>query len=833
MGETSHQMLLVVSAALILLTIYILFVSQIKDEGAKIRIYGPAEERFDIAISGGVPIGCFIPPENNLGQDAYNRLGKSDLKEHCLNYEKGSFLEAKYMEWAQHILPSLNKGIQLDGYCTDCSRENCLCLTDELKGSGEIMDRRSIDFGYAQEVGFGSGFSKRNFVWSGSPPSVFAAPKGSHATLSAYAGLKLSGDKFIEKITAALYNGTVSLEENRISGVMGAYRSCYYGSDNPASPHNNPKSPWVSCYSSKKNSAECACSQTDRYADEDPLVICQNYAVSSGKSSGFIEGCECADLIMGLKNCLIEGGQNCYNSFCASDTLCGISECEKNFNSYEGFENPCRIISGEKKSGCEKYMEFYNAVFRIDSQEYTIIKLGDFIVKEKSSGEPYRGPAFISANISVKQQMLGKSCYSPKLFPSYFDCCEELCREGSDLNCREAGVACSKSPPPIALGGSDSPCLSPQSGLYECSLDASMMGEDSYLICKNFCISHDAYYGDEEKALKCQEGCDWAARMEDKKGSIDIKEIEAVFIADTSGSMGDEWRILCDEISKIEGTLINDRYTLSSTVYALGEGSKDIDVTPRCKDSILNCSDINRDLGISLDCNEKSCYMESWGWAAAWAIKKHPWSEESIKVIFVISDEGPSCGGTQDISGKTNTAWGWDVDYFNYIEDEKSINRALKEAGEEYIIYGLWGMHDGPGSQKTELPDKLKDQFRNISEPTGGTAQHFSSGADINSALMKLASRSAEFNLGYDKYTDLSKKENKVSPDEPYYWTTAYDSVYSNLIYIVDWSLSGNTEWQYPAGGSDWMRINLNEDPSNPGAIRTKEVRVNFLEDIT
>ena len=67
------------------------------------------------------------------------------------------------------------------------------------------------------------------------------------------------------------------------------------------------------------------------------------------------------------------------------------------------------------------------------------------------------------------------------------------------------------------------------------------------------------------------------------------------------------------------------------------------------------------------------------------------------------------------------------------------------------------------------------------------------------------------YEKGYNKLEDLNN--NKVSVTEPYIYKNLYQSIYSNLIYILDWN-DPSSSWTYPHGGTDWSKIhtpNLNK----------------------
>jgi len=901
MDEGTSEMLKKVTFVLVVLVIIIYLFIDVSGNVKETNIVSGTKERLDIIVSDQVPIGCFVPPD---GGSAYSEIKADDaLKKICLGYTDPiawGVIEDGLIP--KDMLAQSINGIKLDGYCSDTERDTCLGLNEKVtdfektaegKFSEEnIADRRNIDFGIADDLTLGSGIGSSQYSIQGSVPSVFVVQPGQAAKLSVYAGARTTGNKTIEKISFGVYKGTAGINENELTEPVGEHKSCYCDAV------------FEDCFKTWESTEKCGCSENILYLEEPSLELCLNYAeLKKGSAKDFADGCNVGEYI----NCI----------------LSGKSSCEKDFPDFGGVKNidvdePCKTVKDGWKEGCNRYFLFEKSVFSIQPPNYTIVKLGDFEVKESAisackgsvdqslsdkdredfisgcekgnsdksctglSGKSlegcnkfydysngkleistYRGLAYVSAKVSVAEPSPGVSCYSQEIFNDYDNCCLESCKSKSgdqpgDKSRIDCAKGCTITDPSLAKCRSES-TTAPESSAanavaqavtgtetqtkcaekYCCSTTKTLegtTGSEKYLLCKNFCSSHDAYYGDEnaESQKNCTEGCDWAARMENKFDFSKISSIDLVFIADTSQSMVGEWSNLCDEISKIAENSKTGDYKITSTIYSLRQGKKAIgvDIDPSCNDVPLDCTKINSEAAYSLDCDDPvkgpDCYRESWGPAAEWAVKKHPWQEGSLKIIFVISDEGPYCGGDENVASNH----GCNDGCFNTQEDIDSISRAVEAAKKnDVIIYGLWGDFNML-KYKDDQP-AAEELFWGISKPTGGKAMLFSSGADISGVLDNIIGRGEAFNKGYEKYASFSIKDNLVPQDKGYYFRQAYEEVYSNLIYIVDWNkASGSFEWRYPAEGNDWYSINLNNNPDSPEKIRSKPLNVIFNENL-
>ncbi|MCK4429163.1 MAG: hypothetical protein KAU95_02215 [Candidatus Aenigmarchaeota archaeon] len=817
MKRATWAILLGLSFLLVVLVIGTSMWLKIKDTSENIPLQMDIRERTDIIVSDQLPMGCFIPPVTSEAK--FNSIfNNNDLKETCLKYDK-----MDYIGW-DDISDRLKHGIKLNGHCYNCNM--CLCLERKIPGWEDIItESRSINLGceYKPETKeklkskCGNGICESDEDLQNCVedclvelPSIFVVKKGEAPKLALYSGIFMRERKSVEKVTAALYNNTFS-EENRISEIVGEHRSCYYGDGNEEIEEENgeenieenaPKSGkengakkgnWV-CYSNCRGSksqeecrVECNCYVDQRYYSEDSTTICDNYCAMDfeGNESDCKIGCGQGEKRKCYRECII----NTPNiKYCESEVKCDCDYCNETFDEYAIANNilcreDSRITNDDIKTGCEKFIEIENSYFQVNPMEYNIFKVGDV---ELDSA--YRGLAFAVATITTREKHPGDSCYNPNKYNCYAQCCDELCDNAE-----------------ICCGNLDKKCKSEGIGKNKCgkrcncSIDHRInSSEDNpFVLCETFCASRDGYYGDDEKANRCRLGCDWAYQSYYKPEFISFqKNVDLVFVVDTSGSMcqsdSDEWGSLCKIIGDLSTSIEEEDYKVNVTIYALGENGEvggcktncaSTCMEPNCRYKILDCSDMNSDLELSLKCTAGACYTESWGPGAEWAVKNHPWGEEILsKILFVVGDEGPYCGVPIENNDKT------------------SVERAAQAAIENNVtIFGLWGIGIG---------GDIIDLFKKISESTKGSATKFDTADpdEVTKLITDAIIKDIEFETGYDKFQELI--ENTIPLESPYIWKEVYDEVFSNLIYIVDWDATGTSEWGFPLENNDWTKVN-------------------------
>ncbi len=789
MNRSSFLILVSLVCVSITLVVGISFWSVIMKQSTDMLLFDDVRERTDIILSDRIPIGCFIPPDSEAESVYNNVLGDEDLRNAFLEIGTNIYIDPGF--WNTLIKDNLKNGIKLDGYCIDCDRKGCLCMKDDFPGweeEGMLSMRRSLDFGtvYEPVSAIGKDLEQQNFTGIKGQPSVFVVMSGEEPKLSVYGGMKLRGDRTVEKVTAALYKGTVgddpNNDPNRISEFAGTDKSCYFGEN------------W-DCYSDCRSSnseiecrIKCDCYTNEKYYNETTLTICENYCNVdfNGDEANCVDGCRIGDERECYRKCYERTGDA---DICSQECLC--DDCVS-IEEYNLINNFCEGLLGDVKIGCENFTYFEKSVFQINSSEYNNFKIGDL----KWTGGDYRGPAWVVSKITTREQHPGDNCYNPNHFNCYYNCWESVCEGESTLEICWKGVCISKLEVKNLCETKDDPLTRlPWTEKWtlgyvvrkncekscECVTEEMRETENTFVNCRNFCISRDGYYKDTEKANKCINGCEWASRIYDKPEYVEFgKNVDLVFVIDTSGSMcqqgSNEWAKLCGVIDDIVADVEKEDYKVEITIYGLGKET--CSGTNYCADDFIPVDD------------------ESWGNGAVWAIENHPWRANALsRILFVIGDEGPSDG-----------------DPWTEEADRESVNSAVDAANDhEITIFGLWGK-----SGTSDIESGLKQLFRDISEPTKGTAAFFDTG-DTLSLITLIAGaikKDEEFELGYDTYINLLK--NTLPADIPYVWREIYEEVFSNLVYIVDWrgDTSSWNKWSYPCGG-DWNKICTSDETYN------------------
>ncbi len=166
------------------------------------------------------------------------------------------------------------------------------------------------------------------------------------------------------------------------------------------------------------------------------------------------------------------------------------------------------------------------------------------------------------------------------------------------------------------------------------------------------------------------------------------KPVDAVFLVDTSGSMYNEWRDLCNIIGDIVEGLENEGIDFHYTIYGLGNAR---------------------------DCAHQSwpVHPESWGVATAQAAEAAIWREGVVKIIIPVSDECPYGGGE---TGDAN--------------DEASIQEAIQKCREnDVVVYPMNG--DESSQDVIRYMDKLASE-------TGGKRFYWKSAEDVKNQLINV-----------------------------------------------------------------------------------------------
>ena len=145
--------------------------------------------------------------------------------------------------------------------------------------------------------------------------------------------------------------------------------------------------------------------------------------------------------------------------------------------------------------------------------------------------------------------------------------------------------------------------------------------------------------------------------------------LDIVFLVDTSGSMDEEWNILCGKINSIVTDLTNKGINVEKTIYRLS-GTHPADT---CSDNVISHADLDAaaGAGVDLEDNAEEAWMAGIIWASDPANASgttHTWRNPTTKVIIPLSDE-------TDINHKAALA-------------PQAITAAKNN---NVIVYGLWG----------------------------------------------------------------------------------------------------------------------------------------------
>lgn len=447
---------------------------EMKEIAERANILEYPGERIDIIVSDRIPLGCFLKP--TATESDFN-----NLDDKCKDLGNGEFVK-----W-EDIKDILKYGIKVDGYCENCESKACLCL-DEI--ARYVPERRNLNFGYYQTYSL----KREEFSKISGQPSFFVVKENEAPKLSLYAGVKLTGKKYLVDASGALYRGNTRISNFVSIGNL----SCYHGK---ASDLNTNYGCYRNCRITKEKEEcekECHCYTNLRKYSEKPMELCENYcSVDSENSEVCKEGCRIGKDQYMFKICYEKTGEELS---CAKG-----KDCNGDGIYNDGASNDCPLdslcsnIDDEKAKYCEKFIEIQNSVFEIGPGNYTIFKIGD--IEFLPNYEKYRGLAYAKVNLSFKRLHPGVSCYNPNKIEEYFSCCDELC-DYTEEKCN--GDTC------YNKGLSDG--ISKCEIRANCSTTSRLSSEDPFVLCKYFCSSRDGFYGKKEDIKKCELGCWFAAR---------------------------------------------------------------------------------------------------------------------------------------------------------------------------------------------------------------------------------------------------------------------------------------------------------------------------------
>ena len=208
------------------------------------------------------------------------------------------------------------------------------------------------------------------------------------------------------------------------------------------------------------------------------------------------------------------------------------------------------------------------------------------------------------------------------------------------------------------------------------------------------------------------------------KGTFTQKssKVDLVFVVDSSVSMIDELRAVCDNIDVVKAALQSNGIDFEYKVYLLGAGSVyHITTNPDPQYRIENMCGVDLPqviglndqlMGITYDGAYES---EMWGAGVKWVAKYHPWREGAQRIVVPMSDEC-AWGGYNDGYG---TAPNWPHTPNN---DNRIITQAIQYCKTYNVTaYAFYGDFDDDWDyQWMRDGTEVKNEMRNLTYATGG-----------------------------------------------------------------------------------------------------------------
>ena len=189
-----------------------------------------------------------------------------------------------------------------------------------------------------------------------------------------------------------------------------------------------------------------------------------------------------------------------------------------------------------------------------------------------------------------------------------------------------------------------------------------------------------------------------------------IPKADLAFVIDTSCSMLDEWKTVCEVVDDIRDLLLASRIDTKVTIYGLGTQMK---------------------CGVKLSTviwrgKTKGAHVEDWGPGSTWASFTHKWRADAIRIIIPISDEGAYAGN------------GWTKEDTEAVDE---MIKAAKKAGA--IYYPFWGKE----IRETQI---VAVQMKRAAKDTGGEAFPFKNATQVVQAIVRGVRRSiSDYKITY------------------------------------------------------------------------------------
>ncbi|MBW2971147.1 hypothetical protein KY320_03230 [Candidatus Woesearchaeota archaeon] len=151
---------------------------------------------------------------------------------------------------------------------------------------------------------------------------------------------------------------------------------------------------------------------------------------------------------------------------------------------------------------------------------------------------------------------------------------------------------------------------------------------------------------------------------------------DMVFLIDTSGSMANEWAVLCTNLKLLQNTLDDIGVNSTFSIYGIASGG----THGKCQQAIVSQQEMetefrgmyHRQMGLwycqdGRNFNDKplcdmiytnnpfDSYDEAWGTATLWLMRHYSgWRDDAKRIIFPISDSDPTGGGQTLMNRQSN-----------------------------------------------------------------------------------------------------------------------------------------------------------------------------------
>ncbi len=148
------------------------------------------------------------------------------------------------------------------------------------------------------------------------------------------------------------------------------------------------------------------------------------------------------------------------------------------------------------------------------------------------------------------------------------------------------------------------------------------------------------------------------------RSSTTVSKAQVLFALDTSGSMDDEFAVLCDKIGKVVSGLVLENIDISYQILGISENYRCTTDTVKALASRNGGSTVNHE--------------EDWGPAIVDLSRRNPWESGRVRVVVTLSDEGTQNGGNPSDVDKFGGTWD--------DADEQAVVSAIEAALENQVV---------------------------------------------------------------------------------------------------------------------------------------------------